>query len=183
MTDRIASDGPPDAELIARWKAGDQRAATQLVERHGPALARFAASCGVREDMDELVQDTFVRAFGSLDGFRGESSFRTWLFTIERRLMMDRRRAEKRRPVGLEIVEEDSATEYDALDDVVAGETEARVRTAIQRLTPTQREVFMLRVTEGLSYKEIAEAAGTTEGAARVHYHNALRTMKEVLDA
>jgi RNA polymerase sigma-70 factor (ECF subfamily) len=183
MTDRMARDGPPDAELIARWKAGDQRAATELVARHAPGLARFAVSCGVREDVEELVQDTFVRAFGSLDGFRGDSSFRTWLFTIERRLMMDRRRAAGRRPHGLEIAEEDAATEYDALDEVMAGEAESQVRAAVQRLTPTQREVFMLRVTEGLSYKEIAKTVGTTEGAARVHYHNALRTMKEVLDA
>ena len=85
--------------------------------------------------------------FGSLDGFRGDSSFRTWLFTIERRLMMDRRRAVKRRPLGLEIVaEDDAATEYDALDEVVAGEAESQVRAAVHRLTPTQREVFMLRV-------------------------------------
>lgn len=179
----MARDVPPDAELIARWKAGDQRAATDLVERHAPALARFAVSCGMRDEIEELVQDTFVRAFGSLDGFRGDSSFRTWLFTIERHLMMDRRRAEKRKPPGLEIAEDDLATEYDALDEVLAGEAEARVRGAVQRLTPTQREVFVLRVTEGLSYKEIAETVGTTEGAARVHYHNALRTMKEVLDA
>jgi RNA polymerase sigma-70 factor (ECF subfamily) len=179
----MARDGPPDAELIARWKGGDQRAATELVTRHATALARFAVSCGMRDDIDELVQDTFVRAFGSLDGFRGDSSFRTWLFTIERRLMMDRRRSEKRRPAAVEIAEADATTEYDALDEVMAGEMESQVRVAVHRLTPTQREVFMLRVTEGLSYKEIAEAVGTTEGAARVHYHNALRTMKEVLDA
>ena len=98
MTDRQARGGPPDAELIARWKGGDQRAATELVERHAPALARFAISCGTRDDIEELVQDKFVRAFKSLDGFRGDSSFRTWLFTIERRLMMDRRRADRRRP-------------------------------------------------------------------------------------
>ena len=183
MTDRVARDGPPDAELIARWKSGDQGAATQLVERHAPALARFAVSCGVREDIEELVQDTFVRAFASLDGFRGDSSFRTWLFTIERRLMMDRRRAEKRQPPGFEIGEEDVTTKYDALDEVMAGEVESQVRAATDRLTPTQREVFMLRVMEGLSYKEIATTVGTTEGAARVHYHNALRMMKEVLDA
>jgi RNA polymerase sigma-70 factor (ECF subfamily) len=183
MTDRVARDGPRDADLIARWKAGDQRAATDLVERHASALARFAVSCGMRDDIEELVQDTFVRAFNSLDGFRGDSSFRTWLFTIERRLMMDRRRAEKRKPASLEIADDDAATAYDALDEVVAGEAESQVRAAVHRLTPTQREVFMLRVTEGLSYKEIAEAVGTTEGAARVHYHNVLRTMKEVLDA
>ena len=183
MTDRTASDGPPDGELIARWKAGDQRAATALVERHAPALARFAVSNGIREDIDELVQDTFVRAFGSLDGFRGDSSFRTWLFTIERRLILDRRRAERRRPASVAVDEADSATEFDALDDVTAEETQDHVRRAVERLTPTQREVFLLRVTEGLSYRDIAAAVGTTEGAARVHYHNALRTMKEALDA
>src|SRR3954468_18715356 len=85
-----------DLELIARWKAGDERAATELVERHSPALARFAVTSGERNDIDELVQGTFVRAFNSLDGFRGDSSFRTWLFTIQRRLLLDRRRAGKR---------------------------------------------------------------------------------------
>lgn len=183
MTDPGRSGGDPrDAELIARWKAGDQRAAAELVERHASALARFAASCGAREDVDELVQDTFVRAFNSLEGFRGDSAFRTWLFSIERRLLMDRRRAEQRRMQGTEVKETDAATEYDALDELVADEAHARVRDAIERLTPTQREVFVLRVQEGLSYKEIAQAAGTTEGAARVHYHNAMRAVKEFLD-
>jgi len=184
MTDPGRSgDDPRDAELIARWKAGNQRAASELVQRHASALARFAVSCGAREDVDELVQDTFVRAFGSLDGFRGDSSFRTWLFTIERRLLMDRRRSEKRRPQGMEINEGDAATEFDALDDLVADEAQIRVRRAIERLTPTQREVFVLRVTEGMSYREIAQAVSTTEGAARVHYHNAMRAIKEFLDA
>jgi RNA polymerase sigma-70 factor, ECF subfamily len=176
------SDDQRDLELIAQWKAGDQRAASALVERHAPALARFAVASGERNEVDELVQDTFVRAFNSLDGFRGDSSFRTWLFTIERRLLLDRRRAEKRRRDRLEIQEDDASTEYDALDSVVADETEGRMRDAVKRLSPTQREVFTLRVAEGLSYKEIAEAVGTTEGAARVHYHNAMRTVKEFLD-
>ncbi|HTJ21850.1 MAG TPA: RNA polymerase sigma factor [Gemmatimonadaceae bacterium] len=176
------SDDQVDAELIARWKAGDDRAATALVERHAAALARFAVASGERSEVDELVQDTFVRAFNSLGGFRGESSFRTWLFTIERRLLLDRRRAEKRRRDRHEVQEGDAATEYDALDSVVADETQRRLRAAVERLSPTQREVFSLRVAEGLSYKEIAEAVGTTEGAARVHYHNAMRAVKEFLD-
>ena len=75
------------------------------------------------------------------------------------------------------------ATGYDALDGVVADETAQRLERALGRLTPTQREVFLLRVNEGLSYREIATVAGTTEGAARVHYHNAMRTVKELLDA
>jgi RNA polymerase sigma-70 factor, ECF subfamily len=171
-----------DAELIQRWKGGDQRAATALVERHSPALARFAVSQGARYDIDELVQDTFVRAFNSIDGFRGDSSFRTWLLTIERRLLLDRRRSEKRRPDKVEIQEGDASTQFDALDGMVADEARKRLTKAVTKLSPTQREVFTLRVAEGMSYKEIADAVGTTEGAARVHYHNAMRSVKESLD-
>src|SRR3954469_13978210 len=117
-----------DLELITRWKSGDERAATELVERHATALARFAVSSGERNEVDELVQDTFVRAFNSIDGFRGDSSFRTWLFTIERRLLLDRRRAEKRRRDRNELQEGDAATEFDALDGMVADETQDRLR-------------------------------------------------------
>ena len=124
----------------------------------------------------------FVRAFASIDGFRGESSFRTWLFTIERRLLLDRVRAEKRRRGGVEIQEGDAVTEFDALDGMVAGEMEGRLHRAIERLSPTQRQVFTLRVAEGISYRDIADAVGTTEGAARVHYHNAMRAVKEFLN-
>jgi len=174
-----------DRALVARWLGGDERAATLLVERHAPALARFAASLtsGIDQaQVEELVQDTFVRAFQSIAEFRGESTLRTWLFTIERRLLLDRRRAERRRPDGDEITEGDAATEYTALDALVAGETEGRIRQAIDRLSPLQRDVFMLRVTEGLSYKDISGVVGTTEGAARVHYHNAVRAIKEWVD-
>jgi RNA polymerase sigma-70 factor (ECF subfamily) len=183
MTDASrGADGQSDLDLIARWQRGDERAAAELVARHAQALARFAASFGANEEIDDLVQETFIRAFQSLDGFRGESTFRTWLFTIERRLLLDRRRAEKRRPGGVEVQESDAATEYDALDRMVAGEAAIRVHEAMKHLSPTQREVFALRVAQGLSYREIAELVGTTEGAARVHYHNAMRAVKEYLD-
>jgi RNA polymerase sigma-70 factor (ECF subfamily) len=175
-------DDQRDFELIARWKGGDERAATELVERHASALARFAISLGERSEVDELVQDTFVRAFGSLDGFRGDSSFRTWLFTIQRRLLVDRRRSQRRKKDAVELDDHDAATEFDALDALVADETAARLQKVMGRLSPTQREVFVLRVAEGLSYKEIAETADTTEGAARVHYHNAMRVVKEFLN-
>ena len=183
MTDAaLLADDQTDFDLVARWKGGDQRAATLLVERHAEAIARFAMSVGVRQDVDEIVQDTFVRAFASLDGFRGDSAFRTWLFTIARRLVLDRRRAVRRRGEQVEVKDSDARTDYDALDAVVADETEGRLRAALARLSPTQRDVFTLRVGEGLSYREIAGAAGTTEGAARVHYHNAMRAIKEFLD-
>ncbi|MEJ7809001.1 MAG: RNA polymerase sigma factor [Gemmatimonadaceae bacterium] len=185
MTESAATGGDPtDTALIARWQRGDERAATLLVERHARPLARFVSSLGARADAEEVVQDTFVRAFASLDRFRGDSSLRTWLFTIARNLWRDRLRAAHASARGGEvpIEEEHAATEHDALDLAVADETAARMRMAMARLRGLQREIFTLRVTEGLSYKEIAAIVGSTEGAARVHYFNALRAVKEFLN-
>jgi len=179
---RLTADEPEDDALIARWRSGDERAATLLVERHATAVARFVAALGERREVEEVVQDTFVRAFASLDGFRGESSLRTWLFTIARNLVRDRARGRKGRRDVVSIEEWHAATEHDALDTAVADETAARMREAVGRLTPMQRDVFTLRVTEGMSYKEIAAVVSSTEGAARVHYHNAMRAIKEFLD-
>src|SRR5688572_3015324 len=127
MTSENRAGADTDRELIDRWMSGDSRAATLLVTRHSDALARFAVSSGEREEIEELVQDTFVRAFGSLESFRGESSFRTWLFTIERRLMVDRRRAEQRQKSLVPIEASDAQTTYDALDGMVAQEAATRV--------------------------------------------------------
>lgn len=170
-----------DRDLVERWKRGDPAAATAIVGRHSDALARFAVNLGERYDIEELVQDTFVRAFGSLHSFRWDSALRTWLFTIERRLVLDRRRAARRAPTAVEVTDSSAATEFTALDSMVAAETEQQVRNAIARLSPTQREVFTLRVSEGMSYRDIAGVVGSTEGAARVHYHHAMRAVKEYL--
>lgn len=175
------ADAETDLDLIARWKGGDERAATAIVERHAEAVGRFVASVGARGDAQDTVQDTFVRAFASMDTFRGDSNLRTWLFTIARRLLLDLRRSERRRGEQLEVRDDDAITEYDPLDAMVADESRNRMLDAVGRLSRTQREVFLLRVNEGLSYKEIADMASTTEGAARVHYHNAMRAIKEFL--
>ena len=179
--DRLPPQDPSDADLIARWEAGDERAASLLVERHGTPVARYVVSLGQRAGVEEVVQDTFVRAFGSLGSFRGESSLRTWLFTIARRLVADRRRMAKRQRDVSEVQEGDAVTTCDPLDDLIASESGRRMQDVIGRLSPAQREVFLLRVNDGMSYKEIAVVVGTTEGAARVHYHHALRQLKESL--
>lgn len=182
MREHFATEDVPDQTLIERWRSGDERAAAVLVERHAPALSRFAVSLGERDELDELVQDAFVKAFGSLDGFRGESEFRTWLFAIARRLVADRRRSSARRREVAPVDETERSREADALERLVAEETGGRVQSAVATLTRLQREVFTLRVSEGLSYREIADVLDSTEGAARVHYHNAVRRVKEALD-
>jgi RNA polymerase sigma-70 factor (ECF subfamily) len=175
-------DASLDRALIEQWKAGDQRAATSIVERHAEALARFAGRLGVTDDVDEVVQDTFIRAFAAMDSFRADASLRTWLFTIERRLVIDRRRAQSRRGHHVEIDDAHAISGFDALDALMADEAAQRVARAMARLTRMQRDVFTLRVQEGRTYKEIAEILGSTEGSARVHYHNAMRAVREYLD-
>src|SRR5688572_31352835 len=141
MVEELAGrDDSLDSTLIQRWKEGDERAATALVERHATALARYVGSLGERDAADEVVQDTFVRAFSSLDSFRGDSSLRTWLFTIARRLVVDRRRAMRRRREVGNLEDVDAATEYTALDGLIASEAKRKVWGAVGKLSPTRSE-------------------------------------------
>ncbi|MFQ5551356.1 MAG: RNA polymerase sigma factor, partial [Gemmatimonadales bacterium] len=66
-----------DAELIESWKLGDETAATELVHRHAEAVARYLGAAGAGEDVDDLVQEAFFRAFRKIDTFKGEAQFRT----------------------------------------------------------------------------------------------------------
>lgn len=172
---------PPDAALIAAWQGGDEQAAAELVRRHARALARFLAGSGAPEaDLDDLVQETFIRAFGAVARFRGQCQFRTWLLAIGGNVLKDAgRRARGRRLVPLD--EAVRATDGDPHERAVAGELEERLRQGIARLPKLQREVFLLRAQQGLEYEEIAVALSTSPGAARVHYHHAVKRLKELL--
>jgi RNA polymerase sigma-70 factor (ECF subfamily) len=172
-----------DSALIDRWLGGDHAAAAQLVERHASSVARFVASLGGRDDVEEVVQDTFVRAFEALDSFRADAQFRTWLFTIAKRLVFDRSRRERRSRHDVPLEESVEAQTGDPLDGLVVSEGAARVRNALEGLSPLQRQVFVLRVTDGLAYEEIATLLGSTAGSCRVHYHNAVKLLRARVDA
>jgi RNA polymerase sigma-70 factor (ECF subfamily) len=170
---------PTDAALIAAWHGGDEPAAAELVRRHARALARFLAGAGALDaDVDDLVQETFIRAFRGLARFRGQCRFRTWLMTIGGNVLKDAHRRSRRArvvPLGDDL----RATDGDPHEQAVAGEAERRLAAGLERLPRMQREVFLLRAQQGLEYEEIAAALGTTPGAARVHYHHAVKRLKE----
>lgn len=172
----------PDADLIDRWRAGDEAAAGELVRRHARAVARFLAAAGAGDEADDLVQEAFFRAFRGLDRFRGGASFRTWVMAIASNALTDFRRRRGRRPVlpldGRDIAD-GSADPHGTL---VARETEARVQAEVARLPPMQRDVFLMRAQQGLAYEEIATALATSVGAARVHYHQAVKRLRRVLE-
>jgi RNA polymerase sigma-70 factor (ECF subfamily) len=170
-----------DADLIAAWRSGDEGAAGELVRRHARAVARFLGAAGAGDDVDDLVQETFFRAFRKIDGYRGGASFRTWVIAISSNALKDVRRRSRRQP-AIPLETEDIPDERtDPHADVVGRELEARVGECVRRLPRLQRDVFLLRAQQGMEYEDIAAALDTTVGAARVHYHHALKRLKEWL--
>ncbi len=177
MTDAI----PPDPELVLAWRAGDEGAASQLVHRHARSLARYLASLGApASDVDDLVQDTFFKAFRGVAGWRGDGSFRAWLFRIAGNVLKDQFRQTRGR-FFLELEDDQLTDSADPAGDLAATEAAAVLQRGLLRLPRLQREVFLLRVQQGMEYGEIAAAVGSTPGAARVHYHHAVKRLKELL--
>ena len=177
----VESGSPSDAELAAAYRAGDERAATELVTRHTRAVVRFLYGAGAAEaEVDDLTQEAFIKAFRKLDTWRGDAAFRSWLLTIAGNLLKDEFRKRKgRRMVALE--DHELPDRADPHGELAAGEAEDRIREGISQLPRLQREVFLLRVQQGADYSEIARALDTTPGAARVHYHHAVKRLKERL--
>ena len=170
---------PTDVELVASFRAGDERAATELVRRHGTSLGRFLYASGAPVgEIEDLVQESFIRAFRALDGWRGDATFRSWLFRIGSNLRKDLyRRDGGRMMIPIQEVELRGNTDPSA--DAEARDAEQRLRRGLAKLPHMQREVFLLRAQQGVEYDEIAVVLGTTPGAARVHYHHAVRRLKE----
>ncbi len=181
MTSPSPAPQEPDETLVARYRTGDERAATELVRRHAAALGRYLYASGAPSaEVDDLVQETFFRAFRKIGSWRGDAAFRSWLFRIGGNLRKDlfRRTGDR---VVVPLLDSDLRDGADPEGEAVASDAEARIRRGIGELPRLQREVFLLRAQEGMGYDEIAAACGTTPGAARVHYHHAVRRLKELL--
>ncbi len=178
----IAESAREDAELVAAYLAGDERAAATLVERHAQAISRYLWSAGAgRSDIDDLVQETFFRAFRKLETWRGDASVRGWLYTIAGNLHKDAFRRSRGRVV-LSIEDHDAADSAGDPDaEYAAADAADKLREGLGRLPRLQREVFLARAQEGLEYDELARRLGTTPGAARVHYHHAVKRLKELI--
>lgn len=169
-----------DEDLVASYRAGDEGAASELVRRHATQLGRYLHASGAAPaDLEDLVQEAFFKAFRSLDGWRKEASFRGWLFRIGTNLNRDAYRRRKGRE-WVSIEDHELADPADPEGEAGAGELEARLLGELERLPRLQREVFLLRAQQGLEYGQISEALGTTPGAARVHYHHAVKRLKEL---
>jgi RNA polymerase sigma-70 factor (ECF subfamily) len=181
MVAMTESEPLSDASLAAAWRAGDEGAAAEIVRRHAGAVARFLYSSGAgRSDIDDLVQEALFRAFRKLDTWRGEASLRSWLCCIAGNLLKDEFRRQRGRQV-VSIQDDQVIDTADPHEEAAANESEARLRAGLQSLPRLQREVFLMRAQQGCDYGDIAAALGTTPGAARVHYHHAVKRLKELV--
>ena len=161
-----------DGEIVRAVLAGDRERYAQLVERYRDRYARYAARMlGSVDAAEDAVQDAFVRAYDQLAQCKDPDKFVGWFFLILRnRCFAERRR--NRTSASLE-----AANEVAAVDRADGGAETAERRRALQlallELTPDQREVFVLKHVEGLSYSEIAERLSTSVPSLKMRMHRA----------
>ncbi|MEO8449660.1 MAG: sigma-70 family RNA polymerase sigma factor [Gemmatimonadota bacterium] len=180
MTPRADESPETDAALAAAYQTGDEAAAAELVRRHATQLGRYLAASGAPDaDVEDLAQEAFIRAFRSLGTWRGDGTFRGWLFRIAGNLLKDQFRRRRGR-IMVPIEDHDFPDSASPEGEAGANELEALLIDAIGRLPRLQREVFLMRVNQGMAYDAICAALGTSPGAARVHYHHAVKRLKEL---
>jgi RNA polymerase sigma factor (sigma-70 family) len=163
------TDRPSDRELALSAQRGDQTAFTALVRLHQDRIYRHLLNLtGSREEALELAQEVFIKAWQALPGWRPDAQVHTWLYRIASNVALDLLR--RRKVVQFVALEED----YDAPADQAGPEARLQAKQSIQslaaaleRLTPEQREIVLLREVEGLSYGELASALAIDEGTVK----------------
>ena len=155
--------------VLAACRAGAEWAWRQVYEDVAPSLLRYHRARGM-SDPEDLVGDTFVRVVRSLPGFEGnEEQFRAWVFAISRRRAIDIARTTARRPErpdpGEGLIER--GEKGDAEEDALRSLEEQRVRAVLDRLTPDQRDVLVLRLLSDLTLDQVAVVVGKSTGAVK----------------
>lgn len=179
-----------DAAQVAKTLAGNQEAFRPLVERYSQRLFRLAyRMMGNEHDAEELVQETFLRAYRNLARFEARSNFGTWLYRICANCSLDQLR--KRRPHGesQELDDPEGAVSQDDLSHpspsperlMFSTEMRQEMGAALQQLTPTERTAFALRHHEGLGIEEISEILGLRISATKNAVFRGVQKLRRAL--
>jgi RNA polymerase sigma-70 factor, ECF subfamily len=170
-----------DSQLVERFRQGERVAFEQLVRKYQKPIYFFILRhVPDADEAQELTQRAFIKAFGGLAGFRGQAAFRSWLYRIAVNLALNHIRDQAKFARDVEL-EERPESSRPAVDQLVSHEDSVRLREAVARLPHKQRLTLELRVYEDLSFREVADILGTSEGAAKVNYHYAVKRLKEWL--
>jgi RNA polymerase sigma-70 factor (ECF subfamily) len=177
---------PDDAAAVARARRGDEEGFRLLVERHSRSIYRLAFRLtGRPEDAEDVVQETFVRAFRQLDRFESRSNFGTWLYRIAFNCGVDytRTRHHRDRPDSLTALhDEASEGTPSAADLVYATEIDGCVQRALLELSTQERVAFVMRHYYGCSIDEICGALDLKASAAKHAVFRAVRKMRAALE-
>ena len=193
-SNRVAREAESEIDrvLIEQAQAGDIGAFRQLVERHQRrAFGIAVALVRDEEDAREVVQEAFVRVYRGLGEFHGGSSFFTWLYRIVHNLSIDVIRKPARREVGLEAVAEleeaggavelGRVGEIDPHDHVHRRQLQDTIGKALDALPEYHRGVIVMREVYGMSYEEMAEAAGVSKGTIMSRLFHARKKLQHAL--
>jgi RNA polymerase sigma-70 factor (ECF subfamily) len=168
-------------ELVDAARGGDRRAFATLVRLNRESLCRLVRRyVEDGDDVEEIVQRTFVRAHDNLSGFRGEASFRTWLFRIAINLSLNHLRdTNKTRPIRSEDV--DAITNSLSTARLMAREAQRRLADVLRLLPPMQRLAVELRLLHELSFRDIAEISECSEDSAKTNFHHGIKKLREAM--
>jgi RNA polymerase sigma-70 factor (ECF subfamily) len=179
-----------DEELVEKSIGGDVESFNQLVRRwERPIYALAYRVLGREEDARDVVQESFLRAFRALPGFKGQAKFSSWLYRITLNLCRDwiRRRnrtPELQAPEGVDVIElaaEQGPTE--SIEDVVTRkELSRRVARAMESLSPDQRTAIILKEYEGLTFQEISDMLGVPLSTVKTRLYQGLTVLRRELD-
>ena len=178
-----------DWELVRKCQSGEMSAFQELVSRyHQKVYTVIFSMLRNRDDAMEVAQEAFFRAYRKIKSFEGGSSFYTWLYRIAINLVIDAQRRQKRNPLDFRenmdsVLEEQNEVARDPFSDLLDKELRDRLVKAINDLTPEHKAVIVLRTLEGLSYKDIGEMLGCSEGTVMSRLHYARKKLQEKLSA
>ena len=183
----------PDIELVARTQGGDARAFDELVVKYTPRLYGLVYNMtSNHEDANDLLQDVFAKAFRSITGFRGRSSFYTWIHSIAVNMTINFLKKRGRRfqmsldDVDLNIQNDKEFIELTASSSPVReadlGELQQKLNEAMQKLSPEHRAVVTMFDIQGMPHAEISKILGVSEGTVRSRLFYAHRQLQAHLD-
>lgn len=171
-----------DETLVADCLRGDEDAFRLLVERYRPRL--YPLACGMLQDTDQAadaVQDTFLKAYGALAEYRGRGVFGAWI----RRILVNHCLSllrQRHRYLSLEDLDRELISQERGPEEQAMAETEAeRIRNAMGKLPTHYRAALVLRVVEGLSYREIAQLLSVPESTVETWIHRGRLRMRTML--
>lgn len=188
------SNGSNDEDLqwVERFKAGNTHAFDFIVRKYQRCLYRIIYNMvSNKEDAADMLQNVFIKAFQSIQQFKGESNFYTWLYRIAINLTLNFiEKNKKRASIALEpLANEEGVAEFLNLDKnakpgdraLLLKELQEKLNASLQNLSSIHRTVIVLFEIEGLSHKEIAQILHCTEGTVRSRLHYAKEQLKHSL--